>query len=736
MTNPAGTATGSQCAYCGLPLAGKSTSAGEPGYCCFGCQLAHAILQESADSTTPQRTVTRLGFAMFFALNVMLFAMVLWSADPGPPQTPLPADNAFYSMLRWLCMLLATPVLLLLSGPIVHSAWRSLQEGRMGAELLVVVGSAAAYGHSAWNVVRDQGHVYFEVAVMVLVAFTLGKWLEANGRVQSSRLVNSLARLIPERICRIRGNTEEFVSIAEVAVGDLIRVRPGERLVVDGVVFRGQALLDQRLVTGELQPQAVQPGQSVKGGAVNLDGDLWIRVMEPRSRWSLFQLVEAVRNAASHKSRYQRLADRISQVFMPAVILVACVSGVWWGYYRSVEQGVSAALAVLLIACPCALGLATPMALSVAMAAAARRGICFRNGDSLARLASTRVVAFDKTGTLTAGHPVVTRLAAGGVPGDLLVSVVEHVARCTNHPAAEAVGRWAATTPARPLPIHSAHTVAGCGVVVDLDAAPFRVWMGSSKWLVEEGLELPSALQVEVQRANSEGQAITAVGWEGQVQAVFAWDEPVRTEAAAAIRALQAMGYRMAILTGDSWQRARRAAELLPGVEHVYAELTPDAKVKRLVSLQQQLGPVVMVGDGINDAPGLAASDVGVALGGGLELARQSAEVCLVRDDLMDLVWAIQLSRRTCRTIRRNLLWAFSYNSLGIALAAAGQLHPVLAAVLMLLSSTMVVGQSLRLSRDIDAAQPNPEIQGQGFSQEAFQNGTVSPKPASQGAGV
>ncbi len=699
MTSDTGQA---RCTYCGSPLTGVNFSA-QVQYCCFGCQLAHAVIREAADPESSHRTLTRLGFAIFFSMNVMLFSMVLWSSDWEGVAHHEKTAIIFFDLLRWLCLALTGPVMVLLGIPIVQGSWSRARVGRFGADTLIVLGASAAYVHSTWNVLRGEGHVYFEVAAMVMVAFTLGKWLEAHGRMQASRLIESLMRLIPEHVVRLGAEGDESVAIQDVRVGDLIRVRPGERLVVDGHVVRGYAHLDQRLLTGEIRPRTVGPGDRVLGGTLNLDGDLVVSVTEPPQSWSLYRLVDSVRNAVQHKGFYQRLVDRVSRVFTPVVLGVALASGIFWSQSESLERGLQVSLSVLLIACPCALGLATPMALSVAMATAARYGICFRHGDSLARLATVRLIAFDKTGTLTDGIArVVFVKLAPGVDLEQVRYWTALATSTTNHPIAEALRTWAGPANESSHLLASAQTFAGSGVVIRLHTWPTALWLGRLSWLVNHGLELPEPLEGVSQQAMEQGHSVTAIGWNGRVQAVFVCDECLRPEASTALRQLKRLGCRVALLTGDHPARGKYVATLLE-IDDVHAGLLPEQKVEHLVHLYRRCGNVGMVGDGINDVPSLAAAQVGIAMGSGLELARQSADVCLLSNDLRSLAWAIELSRKTCRTIRGNLWWAFSYNSFGIALAAAGYLHPVLAALAMLLSSSMVIGRSLHLGRTTGA---------------------------------
>jgi len=493
------------------------------------------------------------------------------------------------------------------------------------------------------------------------------------------------------------GNSRDGAT-SGVGRGDRLRVLAGERIATDGHVERGCASVSEQLLTGESRPITKRPGDEVLGGGLNLDGELIVHVSAPVDEGSLARLIDLVRLARASKGRYQRLADRVSAWFLRGVLIVASVTFMFHAWRSGIDTALMAALAVLLISCPCALGLATPMAVWSALGNAARHGVLFRNGESLERLADVRAVRFDKTGTLTTGRPRVESFALADMAQyDQVMRRAVRLAGASTHVFAQAIARHFVDSAAciGGLDVSDIAASAGQGMAACFDSEPSVSQLGSLRWLQASAMNVSPALQDTVTRARHDGKSLSAIGWGGQVRGVFVFSETLRPEAAKALAQCRALGCDVAVLTGDEPARGRLLGQQL-GV-HVMAGLTPDAKVTALADAHRSLGPVAMVGDGVNDAPALAASDVGIALGCGTDLARESALVCLLSNDLNRVPWCIDLARRSVRTIRQNLFWAFGYNTLGIAMAAAGWLNPAWAASAMVASSLLVVANSMRL---------------------------------------
>jgi len=710
------TDTHPSCDYCGLPVPRSwwsrqaAVAADTKQYCCFGCRFAAAVTQSRGEHGAANWTLTRLGVAIFLSMNVMVFTMALWTQDfYGTTAGTEDFTGVLRDLFRYLCLLFSLPVLLLLGGPLLDNAWTSCRRGILSADVLLILGVAAAYVYSAISVFRDDGPVYFEVGCAVLVLVTLGRWLEATGKLRTTEALASLHRLLPDQARLVDGDHEQLVPCATISVGQRVRVLPGERIPCDGIVERNSASVDAQALTGESLPAVKEPGDNVFGGSLNLDGDLYIRVTAAAGAGTLARLIELVRQARNAKGHYERLADRVTAWFLPLVVLISVGALVVHARSAGIDKGVLASLAVLLIACPCALGLATPMAVWNALGQAARRQVLFRNGAALEQLASVRAMCFDKTGTLTTGQPVVARyMVAEGENEGAVLSAAAAIAASSTHSYANVIrelARLEGLLDADGAKASAARTLPGRGI--SGWAGDRQIYLGSARFMAESGLHMDTAIADAVEQALHTGQSLTCVGWQDKVRGVFVLRESLRSEAAAALAELRTLGIHVEILTGDSRTRADLLEREL-GL-NVQAELLPEDKVAALTDIRRRHGPVAMVGDGINDAPALAASDVGIALGCGTDVARESAPVCLFGNDLLHLPWTIRLARRTVRVIRQNLLWAFIYNVAGIGLACTGRLNPVFAALAMVLSSFFVVTNSLRLSlRELRPAATDP----------------------------
>jgi P-type Cu+ transporter len=709
------------CDYCQSPMpaswwgpAPTTEQAAEPVFCCLGCRMAADIVQEKGEAGAVRGLLTRLGLSIFFTMNVMAFTMALWTTDVYEG-----ADRAnhllvaMHGLFRYVVLLFSIPVLLLLGVPLAWSAWQNLRRGIVSTDALLSLGVGAAFGASFHAVLRGGGPVYFEVGCVILVMTTLGRWLEATGRLKASSALDALARLLPETVRRLGADGEEVVPRDRVARGDLLRILPGERFPADGMVEHNAALVDEQVLTGESRPVLKEPGGRILGGTLNLDGDLVVKVSAAGTESTLSRVVELVKQARMSKGRYQRLVDRISSWFFPVVASIAVAAfAIHWAV-GSLEQGLMAGLAVSLIACPCALGLATPLAVWSAIGQAAEHQVLFRSGEALERLADIRAVRFDKTGTLTTGTAIVQACQAEH-PDDreAVLARAAALAGSSSHALSQAiVDLHAATHVSGPVLTEQVRVVPGRGVVgtVKGDGSGTPVSLGSSWLMDEQGLHLGPELQDAAEHARKAGLSLAMVGWNEETRGLFVFNEQWRPGLSGVIAWLRVTGIDVGVLTGDHTARGRAIAREL-GV-NVEAGLLPDQKVEAIARAQRTWGPVAMVGDGVNDAPALAASDVGIALSCGTDVSRDSAAICLLGDDLTRIPWTIELARRTIRVIRRNLFWAFAYNTLGVITAALGWLNPAVAALLMVASSAMVIGNSLRLRQPLAltlADEPGP----------------------------
>jgi Cu+-exporting ATPase len=608
------------------------------------------------------------------------------------------------SLPGWLQLALATPVQFGLGARFYRAGWKALKARAGNMDLLVALGTSAGYGLSVYQLVAHAGHemshhLYFEASAVVITLVLLGKWLETRAKRQTTAAIRALQALRPEvaRVRRASGETE--VPTSEVRVGDLVVVRPGERVPVDGLVTEGRSEVDESLLTGESLPVAKQPGDRVTGGAVNTVGLLLVRTTAVGAESTLARIVRLVESAQAKKAPIQRLVDRVSAVFVPVVLAIALVTLLGWGLANGDwTQAILNAVAVLVIACPCALGLATPTAIMAGTGVAARHGILIKDAEALEVAHRIDTVAFDKTGTLTEGKPLL--VAAEPTLGDrpALLAASAALQRGSEHPLARAVLAAAKAESVHAPPASDVQAVAGRGLAGRVDGRELR--LGSTRFMEELGVDL-GTLHARAEALQADGRTVS---WLADVTAtprllgLLAFGDRPKDSARDAVAALQAAGVRTVMLTGDNRGSAAVAGRAL-GIDEVEAEVLPEHKAALVARLKQGGATVAMVGDGLNDAPALAAADVGIAMSTGTDVAMHASGITLMRGDPALVAAALDISRRTWRKIRQNLFWAFAYNVVGIPLAAFGLLNPMLAGAAMAFSSVSVVTNALLLRR-------------------------------------
>ena len=603
----------------------------------------------------------------------------------------------------WWQLALATPVQFWLGARFYVAAWKALRAGAGNMDLLVALGTSAAYGLSLYELLRHGAdglqHLYFEASAVVITLVLLGKWLEARAKHQTTEAIRALNALRPDTARVRRGEQVLAMSVSQVKVGDEVVVRPGERIPVDGLVIEGTSDADESLITGESQAVVKHVGDPVTGGAVNGEGLLVLRTTAVGAESTLSRIVRLVESAQAKKAPIQRLVDRVSAVFVPVVIglalLTLLVWGVGWGDW---EVAILNAVAVLVIACPCALGLATPTSIMVGTGAAARQGVLIKDAEALELAHEIKVVAFDKTGTLTEGRPqlLVAEALNGDRAGLLLASAAIQVG--SEHPLAKAMLQaataeglqWPAATQVRAEP--------GRGVSAQVQGAALR--LGSTRFMTDLNVDL-QALKAKAVALEAEGRTVSwlaEMGSSPRLIGLLAFGDTVKPSALNAVQRLQALGIRTVMLTGDNEGSARAVGAQL-GLDEVRANVLPQDKAAIIVQLKAGGQRVAMVGDGLNDAPALAAADVGIAMSTGTDVAMHTAGITLMRGDPALVADAIDISRRTYAKIRQNLFWAFAYNVVGIPLAAAGLLNPMIAGAAMAFSSVSVITNALTLRR-------------------------------------
>ncbi|MDH0731340.1 heavy metal translocating P-type ATPase [Pseudomonas sichuanensis] len=628
-----------------------------------------------------------VGAALLLALPLVLPMLV----QPFGLHWMLPA---------WAQFLLATPVQFILGARFYVAAWKAVRAGAGNMDLLVALGTSAGYGLSLYQWANAHAgmepHLYFEASAVVIALVLLGKYLESRAKRQTASAIRALEALRPERALRVVDGHEEDVAISQLRLGDLVLVKPGERFPVDGEVLEGSSHADEALISGESLPVPKQPGDAVTGGAINGEGRLLVQTRALGTETVLARIIRLVEDAQAAKAPIQKLVDRVSQVFVPAVLVLALLTLVgWWLAGAPLETALINAVAVLVIACPCALGLATPAAIMAGTGVAARHGILIKDAEALERAHAVNRVVFDKTGTLTSGSPrIVHSQAASGDKGELL-RLAGALQRGSEHPLAKAVLDACAEQGLDVPQVNDSQSLTGRGIAGLVGGRDLA--LGNRRLLDESQLQ-PGGLAASAQAWEAEGRTLSWLierGSQPRVLGLFAFGDSLKHGAAQAIDALHARGISSHLLTGDNRGSAKVVADAL-GIDDVHAEVLPADKAATVARLKQD-GVVAMVGDGINDAPALAAADIGIAMGGGTDVAMQAAGITLMRGDPRLVPAALEISRKTYAKIRQNLFWAFIYNLVGIPLAAFGYLNPVLAGAAMALSSVSVVSNALWL---------------------------------------
>jgi cation-transporting ATPase V len=604
---------------------------------------------------------------------------------------------------RLAALVVATLVEFVIGWPFLREAARRARRLTASMDTLIAVGTLAAYGFSLWELTSGGMRVYFETAILLIAFLSLGRFLEASARGRAGRAIRALLELGAKRARLVRDDGEVMVPVEQVAVGDLVRVRPGEKIPVDGEVTDGASAVDESMLTGESVPVEKAAGERVAGATLNTSGVLTVRATAVGADTALAQIVRLVERAQAGKGQAQRLADRVSAVFVPAVIALAALTFAgWWLLGGDPVKAVGAAVAVLIIACPCALGLATPTAIMVGTGRGAELGILIKSVEVLERARRVTTVVFDKTGTLTRGRMALTDALPGqGTSPDDLLRLAGAAEVSSEHPVGAAIASAARERGGLP-PAQGFRALAGAGVRADVETAPggpaVTVWVGRRKLAAEAGLLLPGALEAAAERLERHGRTVVLAGWEGEVRGVLAVADTLKPGAREQVGRLHAMGLEVAMLSGDNATTAAAIAASV-GIDRALAEVMPAGKAGEIARLQAAGRTVAMVGDGVNDAPALVQADLGIAIGSGTDVAIESSDLTLLRGDLDGVATAIELSRRAYRTIVQNLWWAFGYNTAAIPLAAAGLLNPIIAGAAMALSSVSVVSNSLRLRR-------------------------------------
>lgn len=645
-----------------------------------------AASQASAPVAAPNRDGMKVAFAAVLAFPLMLPMLLEWAG--------------IHLMLPgWLQFALATPVQFYFGARFYKAGWKAARAGSGNMDLLVALGTSAAYGLSVyqWLTAGEMlPHLYFEASAVVITLVLLGKWLESRAKRQTASAIRALQVLRPESARVRRDGVELDLPVEQVKVGDLVVIRPGERVAVDGVVVEGASQINESLITGESLPVDKHPGDKVTGGAINADGLLLVRTQAVGGETTLSRIIRLVEDAQAAKAPIQHLVDKVSAIFVPVVLVLALLTMLgWWFATGELENAIINAVAVLVIACPCALGLATPTAIMAGTGVAARYGILIKDAEALEVAHAVNTVVFDKTGTLTVGKPALAALHAHGIDDGRLLQLAASIQRGSEHSLATAVLDAAAARHIEPLPAAGLSALPGRGLAAHVDGLELK--LGSTRLMQELNVDM-TPLAAQAMSLENTGNTISWLASGTELLGLFAFSDQVKPNAQAAIAHLHSLGIQTVMLTGDNQGSADAVGKLL-GIDTVAAKMLPADKTAKIVALKGEGAKVAMVGDGINDAPALAAADVGIAMSTGTDVAMHAAGITLMRGDPALVADAIDISRRTYSKIRQNLFWAFIYNLIGIPLAAFGLLNPMVAGAAMAFSSVSVISNALLLRR-------------------------------------
>ncbi|WP_392561179.1 heavy metal translocating P-type ATPase [Orbus sturtevantii] len=606
----------------------------------------------------------------------------------------------------WTQLILATPVQFILGARFYRSAWKAVKAFAGNMDLLVAIGTTAAYGLSLYQLVlhwhsAHMPHLYFESSAVIITLILFGKWLEARAKHQTTQAIEALSALRPNTARVWREGKELTLPVEQVNIDDIVIIKPSERIPVDGVIVEGISSSDESMITGESLPVSKDIGDIVTGGAINGEGLLRVKVTAVQAESMLAKIIHMVESAQAKKAPIQRVVDRISAIFVPIILLIAFMTLLAWGIFsHDWQQALLNAVAVLVIACPCALGLATPTSIMVGTGAAARHGILIKDAQALETMHSIKAVAFDKTGTLTIGKPeLVVFETQAEIDEHKLLAIAASMQLGSEHPLASAVLNKANTLNLQYSYAQNLVNVAGSGITAAVNNHCYI--LGSARWLISLNADF-SKWQKSISKLQDKGYTLSWLAEKTdnsiKILALLGFSDTVKEQAKPAIEALHSLGVKTVMLTGDSESAANTVAQSL-AIDEVVAQVLPQDKADKIYQMQKSYGKVAMVGDGVNDAPALAAADIGIAMGTGTDVAMHTAEVTLMRGNPLLIADAIDISRKTYSKIKQNLFWAFFYNLIGVPLAAFGLLNPIIAGAAMALSSVSVVTNSLLLRR-------------------------------------
>ncbi len=682
-----------ECYQCGIPITGKplkfEVNAKMEDFCCFGCYLINKTTGLRGDEGTALAFLGKFGFGYFLAMLVMMLSTYIYGShfvDPNDKEMQL-----FTGFIKYVILILSTPVMILLGFPILKNSFSKENILNFNTDTLIAIGSFSAYFLSVYSVLTGKNAIYFETATMILVLVTFGRYLETSSRVKASNFMKKLLDLSAKKAIVIRDGNEIEIPVEEIKVGDIIKILPGDKVPADGVIVEGIGHVDESLLTGEINPVLKKEKDILYSGTIVLDGTFKILVDKPQSQWTLNRFIEIMKEIRNTKAPINRLADKIAFYFLPIVFILSISSFIYWFYASGFEKALIVSLSVLLISCPCAFSIGAPLALWLGLGQAMKEGIIIKGADVLEKLSSVKKIFFDKTGTITER---IMEVSTAYFKDEESKNIFYSLEKNSEHPLAKSFLSWCRDC--KEYEVKDFKVFYGLGITGKINNQTY--YLGSEEFLKKFNLDYDEKIKALKEEALRNGEIITFLTDGKEILAFVSFKQKIRKEAYIAFEALKKLKVDVGILTGDSEYFAKVLKNSL-SVEDVRANLKPEDKLRIIEEEQKQGKVVAMVGDGINDAPALVKADIGIAMGCGTDLVRESANISLISDDLRKIPLLILLSRKVKRVIYANMFWAFIYNIIGMGLAVTGHLNPIFAALAMVLSSVFVIANSLRVKR-------------------------------------
>ncbi|WP_457622829.1 heavy metal translocating P-type ATPase [Persephonella sp.] len=681
-----------ECFQCGIPITGKPVKYNIEGktedFCCFGCYLIYKTTGLKGDEGTAVAFLGKFGFGYFLAMIVFMLSTYLYGAHLTPDD---PQAQMFVGFIKYVVLILATPVMILLGYPILKNAFTG---GRinLNTDTLIAIGAFSAYFLSVYSVFTNKHSIYFETATMILVLVTFGRYLETSSRAKASNFMKKLMELSPEKATVIRDGKEIEIPRDDIKLGEILKVKPGDKIPADGIVIDGQGHVDESLLTGEIKPVLKKVGDEIYTGTVNIDGSFKIKVNKPAEDWTLNRFINLMREIRASKAPINRLSDKIAAFFLPLVLILATGAFIYWFYVEGFEKALIVTMSVLLISCPCAFSIGAPLALWIGLGEAMREGIIIRGADVLEKLSSVKYIFFDKTGTITDRNMTVSYLK---LEDREILKKVCCLEKNSEHPLGKSFVTYCekqginCDCKVEDFKVHFGFGVEG---IVDGE----KIYVGSKKFMEKLGYTIPEELREIEIKGEEEGNIPVFISTDREVKGIVLFSQKIKDEAPIVFNVLKKLKIKFEVLTGDTPYFAKIIKNKL-GIENVRAGLLPEDKLKIISEKKREGKTVAMVGDGINDAPALAEADIGIAMGCGTDLTRESANISLLGDDLRKVPLVILLSKKVKKVIYTNMFWAFIYNIIGIGIALMGMLNPIIAAIAMVLSSAFVIANSVRV---------------------------------------